>query len=42
MLRIDQIKSRGLVVTTRAFRAKIAELSNIPTQRKALAPLPEE
>jgi len=42
MLQIDETKSRGLVVTTRAFRAKTAELSNTPTQTKALAPLPEE
>jgi hypothetical protein len=40
MLRIEETKSRGLVVTTRAFHAKTVELSNTPTQTKALAPLP--
>src|SRR5882762_8590971 len=40
MLRIEETKSIGLVVTTRAFRAKTLDLSNTPTQPKALAPLP--
>jgi hypothetical protein len=36
MLRIDETKSRGLVVTTRTFRAKTLELSNTPTKQKHL------